>query len=241
MAPPRPEVPPWSVVEVPPAAEHRTTIIWLHGLGADGRDFEPIVPGLRLPAALGVRFLFPEAPYRPVTINAGMTMRAWFDIESLDREGAVNREHLTQAVAGVRALLDAERQRGVPPGRLILAGFSQGGAVALHAATCPTPRGDPPVQVAGVLALSTYLPDLDAVAPPRNPGVPIFQAHGSFDPLIPLGLATLTRGALTAAGWPVEFHEYPMAHQVAEAEIRDIGVFLRRVLGSGPGNRSIRK
>lgn len=227
-------------MEIAPAGEHRSSIIWLHGLGADGHDFAPIVPGLRLPDALGVRFLFPEAPHRPVTINAGTVMRSWFDITSLTREGAVNLEHLAQAVAGVRALVEAERQRGIPPERLVLAGFSQGGAVALHATTAPTPEGAPPLQVAGVLALSTYLPDPGAVLPPRDRTVPIFQAHGSFDPMIPLGLATLTRRALTDAGWPVEFHEYPMAHQVAPAEIQDIGFFLRRVLGDGPGVREAR-
>lgn len=218
-----------------PAGEHRSSVIWLHGLGADGHDFAPVVPGLRLPDALGVRFLFPEAPRRPVTINGGMVMRAWFDMESLTREGAVNREHLAEAVSGVRAIADAERKRGIPPERQVLAGFSQGGAVALHAVAGLPPDGEPPLQFAGVLALSTYLPDFDAVTPPRDPAVPIFQAHGSFDPMIPLGLATRTRRVLTGAGWPVEFHEYPMAHHVAVEEVQDIGFFLRRVLGHGPG------
>lgn len=225
-------------MEVAPTGEHRATVIWLHGLGADGHDFEPVVPELRLPAALGVGFLFPEAPHRPVTINAGTVMRAWFDIESLNREGTLNRMHLAEAVSGVRALLEVERQRGIPPERQVLAGFSQGGAVALHAATAPTPEGKPPLPVAGVVALSTYLPDLDTVAPPGDPAVPIFQAHGSFDPMIPFGLAIRTQRALTDAGWPVEFHEYPMAHQVSAPEIQDIGRFLRRVLADGDGGTS---
>lgn len=218
-----------------PAGQHRTIITWLHGLGADGHDFAPIVPGLRLPDSLGVRFQFPEAPFRPVTINGGMVMRAWFDIESLTRLGAANPEHLAQAVSGVRALIERERDRGVPPERQVLAGFSQGGAVALHAATCPTPEGEPPLGVAGVVALSSYLPDLEAVAPPGKAPVPIFQAHGSFDPLVPFGLATRTRRALTDAGWPVEFHEYPIEHHVSAEEVQDIGRFLRRVLGPGSG------
>ncbi len=222
-------------MEVAPAGAHRTTIIWLHGLGADGHDFEPIVPALRLPESLGVRFLFPEAPFRPVTINGGASMRAWFDIESLTREGRANRQHLAESVAGVRALLERERERGIPPERLLLAGFSQGGAVVLHATVCPGPGGEPPVAVAGVVALSTYVPDFEAVVAPRDPPVPIFQAHGSFDPMIPLHFAAESRRVLTNAGWPVEFHDYPMAHQVSEAEIHDLGFFLRRVLEDQPG------
>ncbi len=227
-------------MEAPPAGPHRATVIWLHGLGADGHDFEPIVPALRLPAALGVRFLFPEAPIRPVTINGGMEMRAWFDIESVQRDTGVNREQLAESVAGVRSLVELEARRGVPPERLVFAGFSQGGAVVLQAATCTGAAGEPPIRAAGVVALSTYLPITDRVAPPPEPPTPIFQAHGSFDPLIPVHFAGMSFRTLTKAGWAVEYHEYPMAHQVAEAEIRDIGVFLRRVLGTSPagGHRS---
>ena len=232
---------PWSVVEVAPAREHRATIIWLHGLGADGHDFEPIIPALRLPDSLGVRFLFPEAPFRPVTINDGMEMRAWFDIESVTRERAVNREHLAESVAGVRVLIERERERGIPPQRLLLAGFSQGGAVALHATVCPGPGGEAPVEVGGVVALSTYVPDFEAVVAPRDPPVPIFQAHGSFDPLIPLHFAAVSRRVLTNAGWPVEFHDYPMAHHVSEAEIHDLGFFLRRVLEDQTGTGGLAK
>jgi phospholipase/carboxylesterase len=224
-------------VEVRPAEEHRATVIWLHGLGADGHDFEPIVPALRLPDALGVRFVFPEAPVRPVTINGGAAMRAWFDIESVRRDSGINREHLAESVAGVRTLARLEAARGIPPERLVLAGFSQGGAVVLHAATCPGPNDAPPVRLAGVLALSAYLPAADRIRPAADPPTPIFQAHGSFDPMIPVHFASLACRTLTGAGWPVEYHEYPMAHQVTEAEIRDIGLFLRRVLGADPGGR----
>ena len=149
---------------MPPAGPHRVTIIWLHGLGADGRDFEPIIPALRLPDALGIRFLFPEAPFRPVTINGGMEMRAWFDIESVQRDTGVNREHLAESVAGVRSLVAQEAERGIPADRVVLAGFSQGGAVVLQAATCAGPAGEPPIRPAGVVALSTYLPVTEGVA-----------------------------------------------------------------------------
>ena len=220
---------------MPPAGPHRATIIWLHGLGADGRDFEPIIPALRLPGSLGVRFLFPEAPFRPVTINGGMEMRAWFDIESVQRDTGVNREHLAESVAGVRALVAQEAGRGIPADRLVLAGFSQGGAVVLQAATCAGSAGEPPIRPAGVVALSTYLPVTEGVAPAPEPPTPIFQAHGSFDPLIPVHFAGVSSRALTKLGWTVDYHEYPMAHQVAEAEIRDIGIFLRRVLGNAAG------
>ena len=215
---------------MPPAGPHRATIIWLHGIGADGRDFEPIIPALRLPDALGIRFLFPEAPFRPVTINGGMEMRAWFDIESVQRDTGVNREHLAESVAGVRSLVAQEAERGIPADRVVLAGFSQGGAVVLQAATCAGSAGEPPIRPAGVVALSTYLPVTEGVAPPPEPPTPIFQAHGSFDPLIPVHFAGVSSRALTKLGWTVEYHEYPMAHQVADAEIRDIGIFLRRVL-----------
>ena len=219
---------------MPPAGEHRATVIWLHGLGADGHDFEPIIPALRLPDSLGIRFLFPEAPFRPVTINGGMEMRAWFDMDAVRRDTGVNREHLAESIAGVRALAQREAERGIPPDRLVLAGFSQGGAVVLQAATATGSAGEPPVRAAGVVALSTYLPVTDSVAPRADPPTPIFQAHGSFDPLIPVHLAGAGYRALANAGWAVEYHEYPMAHQVAEAEIRDIGAFLRRVLGGSP-------
>lgn len=212
--------------------EHRATVIWLHGLGADGHDFEPIIPALRLPDALGIRYLFPEAPLRPVTINGGMEMRAWFDIDSVRRDAGVNRTHLAESVAGLRALAHREAERGIPPERLVLAGFSQGGAVVLQAATGVGAAGEPPVKAAGVVALSTYLPVTDRVVPPTPPSIPVFQAHGSFDPLIPVHFAGMSCRALTSAGWTVEYHEYPMAHQVTEAEIRDIGAFLRRVLGA---------
>ena len=218
------------MVEVAPTREHRATVIWLHGLGADGHDFEPIIPALRLPQTLGVRFLFPEAPFRAVTLNGGAMMRSWYDIRSLDREGHLNLEQLADSVAGVRALLEAERARGIPPEHTVLAGFSQGGAVVLQLAVCPGPNLEAPPRLAGLLALSTYLASAESVIPPVGHQFPIFHGHGTYDPVVPHELGVLSRQALEIAGWDVEFHSYPMAHQVTQAEIHDIGRFLRRVL-----------
>ena len=157
-------------------------------------------------------------------------MRAWYDIESLSSERHANPEHLAASVAGVRALLDRERERGVPPERIALAGFSQGGAVALATAVCPGPGGAPPPPLAGVLAMSCYLPFPESAADAPPAGVPVFQAHGTFDEVVPLRLGERTRDLLLARGWGVDFRAYPMGHQVSEAEIRDLGRFLARIL-----------
>lgn len=223
--------PGWSIVEGAAPAEHRATVFVLHGLGADGRDFAPIVPGLRLPEPLGVRFRFPEAPLRPVTVNQGFVMRAWYDLEALGGDGRANRGHLAESVAGVRALVAGEIRRGIPAERIVVAGFSQGGAVALAAAACRDEGGAEPPALAGVAALSAYLPapDLLVPAPPGAP--PIFMAHGDADEMVPPILGTSSRDRLLSAGWEVDFHSYPMGHHVSNAEIADLGRFLRRVLG----------
>ncbi|HET7197339.1 MAG TPA: alpha/beta fold hydrolase [Burkholderiales bacterium] len=211
-------------IELETGAGPKGSVIWLHGLGADGHDFEPVVPelGLELP----LRFVFPHAPVRPVTINAGMRMRAWYDIFQLG--GGAEDE------AGVRAsqrlledLIAREEGRGIPAGRIVLAGFSQGGAIALHTALRH------PERLAGVLALSTYLPlapSLEREAAPANAGVPIFMAHGSHDDVIPLERAQASRKRLEALGYAVQWREYPMPHSVCAAEIGDIAAFLTRVL-----------
>ncbi len=228
-------LPDWNIVERPAPGTHRATVFLLHGLGADGHDLAPVVPALRLPATLGVRFWFPEAPRRPVTVNGGFVMRAWYDLPALDGGGRANPEHLAESVAGIRALVAAEVAGGIPPGRIVLAGFSQGGAVVLAAATGAGPSGEPPPGLAGVAALSTYLPAASApVAAPEGHGTPIFQAHGEHDDLVPFALGVASRDRLRGAGWQVEFHSYPMGHAVSPEEITDLGRFLRRVLGSSP-------
>jgi phospholipase/carboxylesterase len=210
-----------------PPGSVRASVIWLHGLGADGHDFEPIVPELRLPEALGVRFVFPHAPVRPVTLNGGMRMRAWFDVRSLERGGAVDLEGIGQAARSVCALIADEQARGVPAARIVLAGFSQGGAMALHVGLRHGER------LAGIMGLSTFLPTLATLERERdvaNVTTPVFLAHGQDDPLIPLESAQMLQGALAGLGYAVEYHEYPMAHAVCAPEIRDIAAWLARAL-----------
>jgi phospholipase/carboxylesterase len=214
-------------VEVQTGAAPEAAIVWMHGLGADGHDFEPIVPELELPAVPAVRFVFPHAPVRPVTINGGVPMRAWYDVRD-DR--GVRREDEAGVRASERAiaaLLARERDRGVPPGRTVLAGFSQGGAMALHSGLRF------PERLAGILALSCFLPLADRLADEAsaaNRDVPIFLAHGRADPLIPLARAQQARDLLLALGYRVEWREYPIPHAVSPPEIADIARWLRGVL-----------
>ena len=196
-------------------------VVWLHGLGADGHDFEPIVPELKV--ELPVRFVFPHAPVRRVTINGGMPMRAWYDILSFERGAEEDAAGIRASAAAVTALVDREVARGMAPERIVLAGFSQGGAVALHTALRE------PRPLAGVLALSTYLPLAATLAAERNAAnarVPIFMAHGTADAVLPLALAESSRHALTALGYAVEWHVYPMAHSVCLEEVSAIGAWL---------------
>jgi phospholipase/carboxylesterase len=208
------------------------SVIWLHGLGADGHDFEPIVPELALDGLLKLRFVFPHAPVRPVTINNGMSMRAWYDIISLERDGAQDEAGIRQSAADVAALIEREQQRGVALDRILLAGFSQGGAIAMHTAV----RMQAPL--AGLMALSTWLPLGDAfqkevVANPASQPrtLPVFVAHGAYDPVLPYALGEHTRDALIAAGFKPEWHSYPMAHAVCAEEIAAIRAWLLRVYG----------
>lgn len=201
-------------------------IIWMHGLGADGHDFEPIVPELGLPGSAALRFVFPHAPIQPVTINGGVRMRAWYDVTGDGRQDAAG---IRASQARVEALIGRERARGIASRAIVLAGFSQGGAIALQTALRHGER------LAGVLALSTYLPLPDTMeqeASPANRDAPIFMAHGRQDPVIPLSWSTRSRDKLAALGYAVEWHDYPMPHSVCTEEIADITRWLRRVLPS---------
>lgn len=218
-------------VAIDPDRNHRASVIWLHGLGADGNDFVPIVPELQLPGSLGVRFVFPHAPVRPVTINGGMPMRAWYDITGLGPGSAEDESGIRDSAEAVEELIAAEKKRGVPASRLVLAGFSQGGAIALHTALRH------PERVAGVMGLSTYLPLRDrlaAEAGDANREIPVFLAHGSLDPMLPQQLGEMSRDALQDQGYRVSWHSYPMQHQVCLEEIRDIGAWLKSVLADEP-------
>ena len=214
-------------LEIETGAQPTAAVIWLHGLGADGYDFEPIVPELALPDTLPVRFVFPHAPMRPVTINDGAVMRAWYDIFSLEGVRCEDDAGIRASQESVEALIARERSRGVPASRLVLAGFSQGGAIALQTALRHADR------LAGIMALSTYLPlasTLTVEASPANRDVPIFMAHGRDDSLIAIERATISRDLLRNAGYKVEWHEYAMDHAVCREEIDDVAGWLRRAL-----------
>jgi phospholipase/carboxylesterase len=217
-------------IELETAAAPDAAVIWLHGLGADGHDFEPIVPELRLPATVRLRFVFPHAPVRPVTLNMGMPMRAWYDIYQLGgtREDS---EGIRTSQAKVERLIARERARGVAARRIVLAGFSQGGAIALHTGL----RHSEPL--AGILALSTYLPLAGTLAAERsaaNGALPVFMAHGGHDDIIPVERARQSRAHLEALGYPVAWREYPMPHAVCAPEIADIAGWLLTRLAPSP-------
>lgn len=214
-------------IEVETGSAPHAAVIWMHGLGADGHDFEPVVPELDLPSSPAVRFVFPHAPRQPVTINGGYVMRAWYDV--FDDRG-VRRED----EAGVRAsqgrievLIARERERGILASRIVLAGFSQGGAMALHTGVRHRE------QLGGIIALSCFLPlaaTVAAEASPLNRAVPIFMAHGTHDPLIPVARGQEACSLLRTTGYRVAWHEYPMPHSVCAEEIGDIAAWLRTVL-----------
>lgn len=215
--------------------EHGTTqarraIIWLHGLGADGHDFAPVIPELALPADLAVRFVFPHAPVRPVTLNGGYRMRAWFDITSLERKGPLDGKGLSEAMAAVNALIAREGERGVPAERIVLAGFSQGGALALATALAGERR------LAGILGLSTFLmtPEATGMAfSDANRKTPLLLAHGRQDPIVPLALGIETCDYLKAEGFAPEWREYDMPHSVCAEEVRDVREFLLKAFAEG--------
>ena len=212
--------------------EAHGSVIWLHGLGADGHDFEPIVPELRLPQELSLRFIFPHAPLRPVTINNGMSMRAWYDILTLDRDGPTDDAGVRASGQVVAQLIEQELDHGISADKIVVAGFSQGGAIALHAALRSTHK------LAGLMALSTYLPITDAFedevvnsAENGHTDLPIFMAHGSLDPVLPMALGRDSADLLIEHGFNVEWHDYQMAHSVCAEEINDIRTWLLSIYG----------
>ena len=218
---------PLETVEVGAAEDATHTVIWMHGLGADGNDFVPIVPELFLPEGLAVRFVFPHAPQRPITINGGMRMRAWFDITSLDRSTAEDAAGIAASQAQVESLIAEEHARGVPSSNIVLAGFSQGGAIALQAGV----RHAEPL--AGIMALSTWLPlhdQLATEASAANKATPILMAHGTYDDIVPCKFGEYSRDFLKESGYAVDWHAYPMQHQVCIEQIADIGRWLGSVL-----------
>ncbi|MBK1733743.1 carboxylesterase [Halorhodospira abdelmalekii] len=202
------------------------SVIWLHGLGADGSDFVPIVDQLPKVREIGVRFIFPHAPVQPVTVNGGMAMRAWYDILGLGAGIEEDAAGVAAAYSHVQRLLAHEQARGVAPERIVLAGFSQGGATALYSAL----QEQQPL--AGVIALSGWLPQAAQITPAESVSLPILLAHGAHDPIVPIELGRSARSRLEEAGYPVEWHEYPMEHAVCMPEIEQVDDWLARRLTS---------
>ncbi|MDG2271544.1 MAG: alpha/beta hydrolase-fold protein [Halioglobus sp.] len=217
---------PLPVVELNPASDPVAVVIWLHGLGADGHDFEPIVPQLRLPIELPVRFVFPHAPEMSVTAFGGQRARAWFDF---DPAGGADLAGLKKSTLQIHDLIQNEIDKGIPPERILLAGFSQGGVMAFHTALYY------PKRLAGILALSTFLAEGEKLASNKsqaNEKIPILMCHGQEDTVLPLSLGQSSLAHLESAGYPVEWQEYPMGHEVCLEEIREISRWLQAVLGS---------
>jgi len=213
-----------STIELEPPGKAKFCVIWLHGLGADGHDFEAIVPQLAV-TPLNIRFIFPHAPIRAVTINACMEMRAWYDIDPQSPLSGTS--DISVSVAQISHLIEGQMEQGLSSEQIILAGFSQGGVIALELALAYERK------LAGIMALSTYIHDLESLNERlglANTETPIFMAHGRMDPMIPIARAAAARSALEALNYPVEWHEYPMGHQVCASEIRDISDWLNRTL-----------
>jgi phospholipase/carboxylesterase len=221
----------WSVsreaVEIETGANPTAAVIWLHGLGADGHDFEPLVPELVRPGERALRFVFPHAPIRPVTLNGGYAMRAWYDIVSLERRGPEDESGIRASQAAIGTLIRRENARGIATDCIVLAGFSQGGSMALFAGTRYSEK------LAGIMGLSCYLPLAGRFAAERvaaNQSTPIFLAHGTQDPIVAPVLGEQARATLEAAGYSVEWHAYAMPHSVCPQEVADIAQWLRAVV-----------
>jgi phospholipase/carboxylesterase len=219
---------PLELIELATGAEPKGTVIWMHGLGADGWDFVPIVRELPLPEDLQLRFIFPHAPVRPVTINNGHEMRAWYDIKMNDISRVPDEAGIRESLASIEALIAREEKRGVSADRIVLAGFSQGGAIALQAGLRHRER------LAGIVALSTYLPledSLDREGAPANKRTPVFMAHGTQDQVIPVQLAEASKRALEQRGYDVAWRAWPMPHSVCAEEVEELGGFFTRAYG----------
>jgi phospholipase/carboxylesterase len=219
-------------VVVDTAPDPDASVIWMHGLGDTGHGWSQVVPELGLPPTSRVRFLFPHAPSMPVTINQGYVMPAWYDVRAADFGARADVAGVRASRDRIEAMIAAERARGVAASRIVLAGFSQGGAIALYTGVRHAER------LAGIVALSTYVvdpPSLATQASPANRDVPILMAHGTRDPVIPIALAEASRDALVSGGWRVEWHAFAMEHSAVLEEIRVVGAFLVRVLGSSSG------
>ncbi len=214
-------------IELQTHSNPSAAVIWLHGLGADGYDFVPVVRELESAGAPAARYVFPHAPQIPVTINGGYVMRAWYDILGTELVRREDEARIRASAAAVELLIERENARGIRRQRIVLAGFSQGGAITLHAGVRST------TPLAGLMPLSTYLPLAslaEAEATPTSRSIPIFMAHGTQDPVIPLARAAASRDQLKKLGYQVEWHEYPMPHSVNGDEILAIAAFLKRVL-----------
>jgi phospholipase/carboxylesterase len=218
---------PLDTLDIDNGPDPRAVMIILHGLGADGHDFEPLADELELSAVGAVRFVMPHAPSRPVTINGGYVMPAWYDILALGGRGAEDEAGLRQAQGWIEEVIAREVERGLPASRIVLAGFSQGCAMALMTGLRH------PERLAGIVGLSGYLPLAASTAAERHPAnadVPIFLAHGRYDPIVAIERGTASRGVLTDLGYPVEWHDYPMEHSLCADEVADLTLWLRKVL-----------
>lgn len=217
------DLPALETIEICSGPNPSAAIIWLHGLGADGHDFEALVPYLAWPGAPEIRFVFPHAPVRPVSLNGGMPMRAWYDILNLESERGHDQRGIAESITQVKALLERERERGIASERIVLAGFSQGGAIALQLALSY------PHQLAGLITLSTYLlfaDQLESRIHEANRNIPVFAGHGKSDPVVPFSWGELLHQRLHALGFPIEWHSYPMQHSVCAEEVDHIVTWL---------------
>jgi len=214
-------------IQIETAPNPGTAVIWLHGLGADGNDFAALVPELDLSGCPGIRFIFPHAPSMPVTVNGGYVMPAWYDIRGVDLLSQQDEAGIRASEKAIKALIEREIARGIPAQKIVLAGFSQGSAMALHTGLRF------PQALAGIMALSGYLPLAERFAAERSPAnahTPIFMAHGNQDPVVDPARGAASRDLLRSLGYPVQWHSYPMPHSVHPHEVADIAVFLTSVL-----------